>query len=268
MFTEVIGDPVKQTRSPAIHKHWLAEIGLDGDYVATRVRPNELEGFLARRRADPAWRGCNVTIPHKERILPFLDQLAAGAEAIGAVNCIVPREGRLTGFNTDIDGVAAALGGVPLQGRKVALIGAGGAARAAVRYLLDVSARPIVLARDPGRAEPLRNIETEVLPLSRAGAAFEDAAAIINASPLGMIGAAPWPEPLLAAVAEHAAGKTLFDMVYSPLETPFLAAGRAAGASCVDGLVMLIGQARSAFRLFFGEEPPAHDETLRRRLLA
>ena len=260
-YAEVVGDPIAQTKSPVIHKTWLAELGIDGDYRATRVEASELSAFLAARRGDPDWRGGNVTIPHKQAVLPLLDHVDLGAAAIGAVNCIVPGAHGLTGRNTDIDGVAAALAGVPLAGRKAVLIGAGGGARAAIRYLSQSGADIVLLVRSPASAAHFAGIEA--LPLDRADEALEGAAVIVNASPMGMAGAAPWPDELLASVAAHAQAKTLFDMVYEPLETPFLAAGRAEGARCVDGLTMLIGQARRAFELFFGRPAPPGDAKLR-----
>src|SRR5207253_5298056 len=102
IFAEVIGDPIAQSKSPVIHRYWLDRLGIEGDYVRTRVAADELAGFLARRRSDPEWRGCNVTIPHKETIIPLLDRLDPSAEAIGAVNCVVPEGGALVGYNTDI----------------------------------------------------------------------------------------------------------------------------------------------------------------------
>ncbi len=262
-FAEVIGDPIAQSKSPLIHKYWLERCGLAGDYRATRVAPEDLASFLAARREDGNWRGCNVTIPNKEKVLPLLDRIDPGAAAIGAVNCVVPTPEGLSGWNTDIDGVAAALAATPLSGRKVALIGAGGAARAAIRYLLEAEATVSILVRDPKKAAHFAGDRVEILPLERCAEGFEAAAAIVNASPMGMTGAAAMPPRLLQGVAAHAEGKTLFDMVYKPLETPFLAAGRANGARCVDGLVMLIAQARTAFRLFFGEDAPADEATLR-----
>jgi shikimate dehydrogenase len=264
-YAEVIGDPVAQTRSPSIHRHWLATLGLPGDYRAVRVRPAELADYFAARRRDPDWRGCNVTIPHKRSILPLLDRIDPAVAAIGAVNCILPGAGGLTGRNTDIDGLAAALASTPLDGRKAALIGTGGGARAAIGYLLDAGAAEIsVLARDP--APPAHDARVVLFPFDRCDSALADSAAIVNATPLGMAGAPPMPEALLACVARHAFGATLLDMVYDPLETPFLAAGRAGGGAPVDGLVMLIGQARAAFRFFFGHEPPPGDEALRAML--
>jgi len=263
-FAEVIGDPVAQTRSPQIHRHWLAALGLDGDYRATRVERGELASFLARRRVDSEWRGCNVTIPHKQAVLPLLDAIDAGAAAIGAVNCVVPRPDGLVGCNSDVDGVAAALAGAAIEGRKAALIGSGGGARAALRHLLDAGAAQVsVLVRSPSRAARLAAERVRILPFERFDAALEGASAIVNATPLGMAGAPPMPGPLIASVRRHSAGATLLDMVYAPLDTAFLAAGRAGGGTPVDGLVMLVGQARAAFRLLFGEDSPPGDDSVR-----
>jgi shikimate dehydrogenase len=265
IYAEVIGDPIAQSKSPIIHKHWLKQLGIEGDYQRTRVAADDLATFLDRRRSDPDWRGCNVTIPHKEMIIPLLDRLDAGAESIGAVNCVVPGGGALIGYNTDIDGVAAALGDTDLEGRKATVIGAGGAARALIAYLTGRRALITILARNLAKAEPLGALagNVQILPFDQADVALGGAVAIINASPLGMSGADPMPQALLHAVSEHAAGATLFDMVTTPAETDFLAMGQSAGAHCVDGLTMLVGQAARAFELFFGARPPPPDAQLR-----
>lgn len=267
-FAEVIGDPIAQSKSPIIHKYWLEKLGIEGDYRCSRVAPDDLGSFLERRVHDPDWRGCNVTIPHKERIMPFLANLDSGATAIGAVNCVVPREQGLVGFNTDIDGVAAVLDSTEIRGRKAVVIGAGGGARALVAYLVRREVGQIsILVRDPNKAESLLDlasgIEVEALPLGDAGRAFEGAAAIVNASPLGMAGAAEMPSFILEAVGRQAAAATVFDMVTTPAQTPFLHIGRASGAQAVDGPTMLIGQARRAFELFFGQTAPVPDQRLR-----
>jgi shikimate dehydrogenase len=264
-FSEVIGDPIAQSKSPIIHKYWLQQLGIDGDYFRTLVVADALAQFLEQRRPNADWRGCNVTIPHKERIIPLLDRLDSGAEAIGAVNCIVRRPEGLVGFNTDIDGIAAALDDTELDGAKVTIIGAGGGARALVAYLARRRARITILVRNPVKAEPLRALASsiEILPLDRADDGLAGSAAIVNASPLGMAGAAPMSPSLLEAVGRHAAGTTLFDMVTTPAATPFLAAGLTSADRLVDGLTMLIGQARRAFELFFGKVPPLGDEELR-----
>jgi shikimate dehydrogenase len=267
-YAEVIGDPIEQSRSPLIHKFWLEQSGLTGDYRRTRVPGEELAGYFRDRRSDPDWRGCNVTIPHKENVLAHLDELEPRAAAIGAVNCVVPSARGLIGYNTDIDGIAEALDDVVLEGRKAAMIGGGGAARAAVVYLASRRVGEVaILVRDPKKAEALRSLAAgtsfEIAGLESAEAMFDGAVVMINASPLGMAGWPEMPAELLAAATRHAAASTLFDMVYEPVETPFLAGGRQAGGRTVDGLTMLIGQARKAFQSFFGEQPPQVDAALR-----
>lgn len=271
-YAEVIGDPVAHSKSPEIHLYWLAKLGIAGDYRAERVGREALKGYLDDRRGKPEWRGCNVTIPHKEAIAALIDDVAPDAAAIGAVNCVVREGERLVGYNSDVDGIRAALGSKPLGSRHVAVIGAGGAARAMLAYLTGRGpARVTVLARDPAKAESLRalagDLELQVAPLEQATTAIEGAALIVNASPLGMDGCAAMPEPLLQAVESHARGTILFDMVYKPLETDFLRRGAAAGGEPVDGLTMLIGQARSAFERFFRAEPPAGADKKLRALL-
>jgi len=241
-YAEVIGDPIAHSKSPAIHNFWLGKLGIDAAYRATRVI--DLEAYFDARRGDSDWRGCNVTAPHKQAVIPFLDE----ASPVGAVNCIVRDGGRLAGLNTDVDGVHAALAGADLS--RVVLIGAGGAAMAVKAALADAGELVGITRQNIDRTELL------------AGATL-----IINATPLGMAHAGPMPGALLAALPSAAPGATAFDMVYQPLDTLFLQAARAAGLSTVDGLTMLIGQARKAFRLFFGAEPPAeHDAELRHLL--
>jgi shikimate dehydrogenase len=268
-YAEVIGDPVEHSKSPVIHEYWLSQLGIPGEYRRTQVASADLADVLRQRRSDPDWRGCNVTVPHKEAVIPHLDRLDESARKVGAVNCIVPAADGLTGYNSDVDGVGAALDGVALSGGKAALIGAGGAARAALVYLASRGVAEVaVAARTAAKAAPLRSL----LPQPRmliggfedAQALFSGAAVVINASPLGMTGCPSMPDSLLAAV-DKLADAARFDMVYSPLETPFLAAAR---GPRIHGLVMLVGQAARAFELFFGIPAPPADATLFDRLAA
>ena len=267
-YAEVIGDPVAQSKSPIIHKYWLERLALAGDYRRAFVPRASLADHLSARRDDPDWLGCNITIPHKENAVALVDRLDPQAAAIGAVNCVVRAGDGLSGSNTDVDGIAAALGDTMLEGAKTAIIGAGGGARAAIAYLAGRGvAKIVILVRDPAKAAALRDIAPEIsVEIGRFGdadALLDGADAMVNASPLGMAGYPPMPVDLLASVARHAAATTVFDMVYEPVETPFLAAGRNAGARSVDGLAMLIGQAARAFELFFGKAPPPPDPQLR-----
>ena len=266
-YAEVIGDPIAQSKSPLIHTYWLQRLKIAGDYRQTSVEAHALSQFLRNRRSDPAWRGCSVTIPHKETVLAHVDELDSSAAAIGAVNCLVPRPAGLVGYNTDVDGIAASLGGVNLHGERIAIIGGGGAARAAIAYLAEQGAgEVIVLVRDPAKAKPLRSLfsSVQIAALGAAPTLLRGAAAIINASPLGMAGCPPMPQELVAGVA-RADEAALFDMVYDPVDTAFLNAG---SGKRVDGLTMLVGQAARAFELFFGAPAPAPDRRLRELLIA
>lgn len=267
-YAEVIGDPIAQSKSPIIHQYWLEQLNLAGDYRRTYVSGPALARFLEERRSDPDWLGCNVTIPHKEQAALLVDRIEPHSKAIGAVNCIVPDGRALIGYNTDIDGIGAALDSTEMSGKRAAVIGAGGAARALVAYLAGRGIGSLsILVRNPDRARSLQtlvpNAEVYVLPLDEADLAFGSAAAIINASPLGMSGAHPMPKAILDALAKHAVGTAVFDMVTTPAKTEFLAVGEAQGASVIDGLTMLIGQARRAFELFFNVPAPPPDQRLR-----
>lgn len=267
-FAEVIGDPVGHSLSPLIHKAWLDDHGIGADYVRTRVAPWALAAFLERRRADTLWLGCNVTIPHKESILSQLDQVEEEARKVGAVNIVVPRAGDLVGYNSDIDGIAAALGELDLGGRTAVMIGAGGAAKAAAAWLADRGlARLQLIVRDPSKAEclrgPLGQCRLEVAPFTAPARLDPVPAVVINASPLGMTGQPPMPLALLGHLLFYAPAATFFDMVYAPAETVFLQLARRGGSPTADGLTMLVGQAARAFELFYGARPGAADSRVR-----
>lgn len=281
-FAEVIGDPVAQSKSPAIHRFWLEKLGIDGDYRATQVTEEDLGDYLADRRADPDWRGCNVTMPLKRAIVPHLDSVARPASTLGAVNSVV-REGEtaLFGTNTDTSGFLEPLT-QHLQTqhlfRMARILGAGGAARAIAHALAERNFTLVIAARRAEQAEELveslpQATQHHVVPLDYFATptdfAFDDRSGlldlVINASPLGMSG-----KPPLAFDWSHAPpGAIAYDIVTDPVETPFLATARGAGHEAIDGLAMLIGQADEAFRLFFGSAPPRqHDAELRKLLTA
>jgi shikimate dehydrogenase len=258
-YAELIGDPVTHSLSPAIHRHWLKLAGLAGDYRAVRCALADLPDYLARRRADPDWRGCNVTMPLKAEAARLTDRADSLLAASGAANCIVPRDGALVAFNTDVTGIRAALADYDLKGRKAVIIGKGGAARAAAFFLGQQCAELTILARDAALG---------LISPDEAARALAGAAVVVNATPLGMAGGPVMPRYILEALATAAPGAVAFDMVYDPHETEFLLSARAARLRTIDGLTMLIGQARRAFELFFGvAPPPGGDEALRERLL-
>lgn len=280
-YAEVIGDPIAQSKSPIIHTFWLAELGIAGRYDRKLVKPDDLASYLAERRGDDNWRGCNVTMPHKLAILPSLDKLDPLAARIGAVNTVVREtDGTLVGYNTDAPGflepVRTELAATHLF-RMARVLGAGGAARAIVAALAAEHFVIVLAARDPSKARALLDEldptgEHHAIGLdhfaSSTDFAFDDREhcldLVINASPLGMNG-----HPPLAFDFSHAPpGSIVYDIVTSPLDTAFLQQARAVGLRTIDGLAMLIGQADHAFTHFFGASPPRHrDSELRTQLL-
>jgi shikimate dehydrogenase len=269
-FAEVIGDPVAHSKSPAIHRFWLDALGIEGDYIASHVRPEELDAHFARRRAQPEWRGCNVTVPHKQAVIPLLDSLSPLAESVGAVNLIVPQDG-LAGTNSDVDGIMEPLPFAPGSLHSVCLIGSGGAALAALAAFRRLSVRRVTLnVRDQAKGERLLEswgFEGRVGPIDDA-ANLGQAQLIVNATTLGMAGQTQMPQPLLDCIADHPdKDAVLFEMVYAPLETEALAAARRRGLRTVDGLQMLVGQAASAFQAFFGAPAPRERDAELRALL-
>ncbi|WP_419827015.1 shikimate dehydrogenase family protein [Sphingomonas sp.] len=279
-WAEVIGDPVAQSKSPVIHGFWLAASGLPGRYDKTRVAGDDLARFLAERRRDSDWRGCNVTVPHKERVVPLLDRLEPQAARIGAVNTVIRDGDALVGVNTDAGGFIDPLRevlGRPHLFRMARVLGTGGAARAIVAALADEGFTIVLAGRDPDKAARLL---AELAPDGGHHAvaishfaeptdfAFDDRAGcldlVVNATVLGMIG-----QPPLAFHISHAPpGSIVYDIVYAPLETRLLRDARARGLPTIDGLAMLIGQAAEAFERFFGRAPPRGRDGELRTLLA
>lgn len=269
----VIGWPVAHSKSPAIHRFWLQKLGMDGDYSRFPVHPDRLATAI-HALSSLGMRGVNVTVPHKEAVRPLVDVIAPSAKAAGAINTIrVEEDGRLSGHNTDVDGITEALSGCALAGASVCMIGAGGAARAAMHVLCEARVADIaLLARTPERAQALLDrfdAGGSVHGFDDSQGALVGRSVIINASPMGMTGQPDMPMAVLHSLQSAAAGGLAFDMVYAPLETAFLKTAVNAGLVTVDGLVMLIGQAATAFAHFYDVMPPReHDAELRAMLLA
>jgi shikimate dehydrogenase len=278
-YAEVIGDPIAQSKSPLIHKHWLGALGLEGDYRPAHVPADALAAYFEERRGDPDWRGCNVTIPHKQAVAPFLDRIDPAAEKIGAINTVVREGDALVGYNSDAPGFLEPLR--PLLARRhlfrmARIIGTGGAARAVAHALWGEGFTLVIIARDAAKAEALRSdfdaahvYVGALQDLARAtDFAFDDRAGIldlvVNTTSLGMTG----QPPLQLDFSHVPPGSLVYDIVYAPLETPLLAEARARGLPTIDGLEMLVGQAAIAFQKFFGRPAQRqHDAALRAVLL-
>lgn len=257
MLYGVIGDPIKHSKSPLIHNFWIKEENRAVIYCPFHVKEHDLVEFL---RAAPAVgvRGLNVTIPHKERVHAVVAETSERAQSAQSINTLIWDDAiGWRGDSTDGDGFLASLAqsGWRPEGMRVAMIGAGGAARAVVAALMRRGAVEIRIANRSGaRVEAL---EADFPIVRRAAwpvnaAFFEGADLVVNASSLGMVGGPPFD----IAVPPLAPGVVATDMIYAPLETPFLAAAAKAGARTVDGFGMLLEQARESYALWFGAPPP------------
>lgn len=246
----VVGQPVIHSLSPFIHSAWIKAAGIDACYGS--YGPNDADQFRALmdwgRRG--GLRGLNVTAPFKELALSLADESGATAAACGSANLLVFEDGKITADSTDGVGLMAALAeqapDLTVAGSRVVVLGAGGAARAAVAALTEAGARVGVLNRTPERAEALA---AEIGGFVAGPDALAGAALVVNALSV----------PPVVDMSSLRPDAVLMDMTYRPLMTAFLTAGRERGLTVVDGLAMLVGQARPSFRAMFGMDPPDVD---------
>jgi len=255
----ILGWPVSHSRSPRLHGFWLDRYGIDGAYLPLPVRP-ELFASAVRSLAALGFAGANVTIPHKEAAFSLCDEVSEVAQRAGSVNTLVFREGRIDGTSTDGFGCLESIRGQAprwsAEAGPAVILGAGGAVRAVAAALLDAGCPKLTLVnRTASRAEAIARdlggpVEVATDP------PLAEAALLINGTSLGMTGEPPL-EIDLAPLPPEA---VVQDMVYAPLETPLLAAARARGLRAVDGLGMLLHQARPGFRAWFGVEPQVDAE--------
>jgi len=265
----LMGWPVSHSRSPQIHNHWIAEHGLNGAYVLLPVEPTRLPDAV-RGLAALGFAGCNVTIPHKVAAMQLVDWVDPLARSIGAINTIVVQpDGRTHGYNNDGHGYLQSLveghPGWRADAGPVAVLGAGGGARAVVASLAQAGAPEIrVCNRSLDRARELAAAlggPVRAVPWEQRNEALEGVALMVNTTSQGMSG----QPPLDIVLDRLPAGALVSDLVYVPLETPLLAAARARGNPVVGGLGMLLHQARPAFDAWFGVMPQVGAE-LRRRI--
>ena len=258
----VIGDPIAHTSSPAMHNAALEALGLDYVYAAFHVEPAALPKALAGMRALEI-AGLNITVPHKQAVMAYLDEISVEAEAIGAVNTIAFRDGRLLGYNTDAFGIIESLradGGLERFPAKVALLGAGGASRAILYALLarkEVE-EILLLNRTVANAEALAG-DLDGQGRVQVGALAEyhdmaDVGLLINSTAIGMHpneGESPLADP--SCLHEQ---MLVADIVYNPLETVLIRQASAVGAKAINGLGMLAWQGARSFEIWTGVKPP------------
>ena len=262
----IIGYPIGHSISPRFQQAGLDHLGIDCRYLPYEVQPDQVADFVASLRSD-AVRGIDVTVPHKEAVMPFLDEIDEWAAEAGAVNTIVNREGRLTGYNTDGYGFLRALresAGLDPAGKRALILGAGGSARGVVQALLRAGIAGIVIAnRTLERAEALaelvasRDVPAQAIELNglQTNRVSDQADLIVNCTSLGMHhgpdeDASPLPASRMPASA------LVYDLVYNPMLTPLLREAQTAGASTLGGISMLVYQGAASFELWLDRPAP------------
>jgi shikimate dehydrogenase len=262
-FYAIIGNPIKHSLSPVIQNEAFKSTGIDAVYLAFQVESSVLSEAIDGFRAFNIF-GFNVTIPHKVAVMKYLDELDESSTTIGATNTVVNREGRLIGYNTDGTGALAALqeAGVDPQGKRILLIGAGGAARALAFSFAGIADRLTILNRTVSKAEDLAKEVRRVtgmpvfcgeLDSSTLNEEMAYVDLLVNATSVGMN---PQPNETLVDASLLRRDMTVFDIVYSPLQTRLLREAKEAGAKIVDGLAMLVHQGAQAFELWTGKKAP------------
>lgn len=252
----VMGWPISRSLSPALHGHWLKTYGIDGDYTAMAVQPENLKAALHLIR-DRGYAGCNLTMPLKEMALEWMDAHDESCLISGAANTVVIRDKKFIGFNSDGFGFMESLKAQHAEwnGARVAVIGAGGAARGIIASLKGAGAKHFVLInRTPDKAERIArqfSLDASIEPWENRTEALKGATLLINCTSLGMAGESPLDLDLTHLPQDA----TVCDIVYTPLITPLLARARSRGNPVVEGLPMLLHQGRLGFAHWFGRDP-------------
>lgn len=263
-FCGVIGNPVEHSLSPAIHNAAFQKLSLNCVYLAWKVEA--IGDAIKGLRALGNFRGASVTIPHKVSAMPFLDRVDATARQIGAINTIVAEKGQLTGYNTDATGALRALreGGVELTGRRIVMLGSGGAARAIAfalaaescadtLTLLGVDDKERVILADEVRSKTALTVEDFHLDEATLGRTLPAAQVLIHCTPIGMF---PKVDATCVPASSLHAGLAVMDIVYNPRETRLLKDAARVGCKTIPGLEMFLNQAVTQFELWTNQSAP------------
>lgn len=259
----VIGHPIAHSLSPAMQNAGIQAAGLDYAYIAMPVQPEKLSCAVEGLRA-LGFCGFNVTIPHKQAVMAYLDEIQADARLIGAVNTVAIKDGKLIGYNTDMTGFIQAMKdrGFQPAGKNALLLGAGGAARAIICGLLKEGVKSLTIAvRNVVKAQNVAGCFADAMDIEvldwhsqEFKAALARTQLLINSTPLGMAPKVDAMPPVdWTLVSEDA---FVYDIIYTPAETLFLRTAREHGCNVLNGEAMLVGQGREAFRIWTGKELP------------
>lgn len=266
----LIGSPVGHSGSPAMYNYSFEKLGLDYAYVAFDIKVEEVADAMAAMRTFKM-RGCNVTMPCKNEVLKYMDELSPAARIIGAVNTIVNEDGKLKGYNTDGEGFVNSLrdSGIEVAGKKMIITGTGGAANAIqVQCALDGAKEIAIFARTLSKAEetaeklrrevPECEVHTyDIADVPRMTEEMKTADIFVNATSVGM--KPKEDESVVKDLSAFRPGLVVADAVYNPVNTKLLTDAAAAGCTCVNGKGMLLWQGVAAFRLYTGQEMPVED---------
>lgn len=265
----VTGLPIRHSRSPMIHNHWLGEFGINGHYEALEINPDDFPAFIDHLREGRVYRGGNVTIPHKEAAYRLADRPDALAEELGAANTLWLEDGLIHATNTDGHGFTANLDHHRSgwdQVTTAVVLGAGGASRSVIQSLRNRGIKEIhVVNRTIDRARQLADQfgpRIHAQPIAALTEVLKDAGLFVNTTSLGMVGS----EAMEIDFSPLAEGALVTDIVYVPLKTSFLAQAKQQGFSTVDGLGMLLHQAAPGFEKWFGLRPNV-DQRLRQMVI-
>lgn len=250
--TAVIGFPLAHTLSPALHNAVYEQVGID---ACMETAPDEDIKRLVQLIREKPISLTAVTIPHKETIIEYLDEVDTVAREIGAVNTVINRGGKLYGYNTDVVGISIALQGVEIKGKNVIVLGAGGAARAVAYYIAKQGGNLYYYNRTQEKAEQLQK-EFGGMVITESDIPKIIADVIVNTTPLGL-----FPNVDTSPLENYTfnSKQAVFDMVYNPRETKLLQTAKAAGATTISGIEMFIGQALEQVRLWTGETFPIEE---------